>query len=437
MPEPRTAREAGVIGRAGAASGSGSGTERAASRLSWLRQPAGSVPLRIPDRVFWLGAIALAILGSLELAIAPFRQFIDFPQFWAAGRTVGTPALVDPGLHTAWEAANGLGLGWWVYPPGSAWLFVPFGFWSLAVGYWLHAAVMTGLVVVAAVLGARIYGLDRRVGLAVAFAWTPAMGSAIVGQNAMLGLVLALVAIEGLRRDDDLLAGLAVGLLLYKPTLALPLIGLLLLRRRWPALLVGLACAVGWYLAGVAAAAGDWQWPGRWVSIVGDYYTGDTAFNVARTISVPGLLQGHGAPAALTLGIGLVMVVLAIPRLVRAPIIEAGAGALLVGLAVSPHTLNYEGAMVLPALMWAIGNSATGISEPARTRLVLAAYLVAPIYLFAEAIGFSSLVFITFIGAAVWISGWRRIRTQDDEAGGGLIHVLQSRLRRGVRRAGP
>lgn len=391
---------------------------------------AAAVPLRLNRRVFWLAAIALAIIGSLELAIAPFRQFIDFPQFWAAGRTVGTPDLVDPGLHTAWQAANGLGLGWWVYPPGVAWLFVPFSLSSLAVGYWLHAVVMTGLVAVAAVVGSRIYGLDRRVGLAVAFAWTPCMGSAIVGQNAVLGLVLALVVIEGLRRDDDRLAGLALGLLLYKPTLALPLIGLLLLRRRWPALLLCLTCAAGWYLAGVAAAAGDWQWPGRWVSMVSDYYGFDTAFNVARTISVPGLLEGHGAPAVVAVTIGGVMTALAIPRLIRAPIVEAGAGALLVGVAISPHALNYEGAMVLPALMWVIGDSASGIAEPARTRLVVAAYLVAPIYLIAEGIGFSSLVFVTFIGAAVWISGWHRIRTGDDGSSRGVIGGLLGRFRR-------
>jgi hypothetical protein len=360
-----------------------------------------------------VGAIALGIVGALELAVAPFRQFIDFPQFWAAGRTVGTLDLFDPNLHAAWGQANDLGLSAWVYPPGSAWLFVPFGALPLAVGFWLHAAVMIGLVAAAGVLGARIYGLDRRVGLVAAFAWTPCLASAIVGQNAMLGLVLALLAIEGLQRDNDILAGLGVGLLLYKPTLALPLIGLLLLRRRWLALLVTLACAGGWYMAGVAAAAGDWQWPVRWVRILSDYSAGDAAFNVIRTISVPGLLEGHGAPSGAAWAIAVSMVALTIPRLIRAPLAEAGAGAVLVGLAVSPHSLNYEGAMVLPVLMWAMGDTTSGIAEPAKTRLIVAAYLVAPAYLISEGVGLSSLVFITFIGAAVWISGWQRIRTAD------------------------
>ena len=373
--------------------------------------PGGAVPLRVGRRTFWLGATALGILGAVELVLAPLKIYLDFPQFWAAGGTVGTVDLFDPSLHAAWGQARGIGLASWVYPPGFAWLYAPFGALPLAVGYWLHAAVMVGLVAAAGVLGARIYGLDRRVGLAAAFAWTPCLASAIFGQNAMLGLVLALVAIEGLRRDSDRLAGLGVGLLLYKPTLALPLIGLLLLRRRWGALLVTLACAGGWYVSGVAAAAGDWQWPVRWVTIVGDYYAGDTAFNVIRTISVPGLLEGHGAPAVVGGAIGLVMVALAIPRLIRAPLAEAGAGSVLVGLAVSPHALNYEGAMVLPILMWTMGDVARGIAEPARTRLIVAAYLIAPVYLIAEGIGLSSLVFVTFIGAAAWISGWQRIGT--------------------------
>ena len=85
-----------------------------------------------------------------------------------------------------------------------------------------------------------------------------------MGQNASLALVLALWAIDALRRDRALEAGLACGLMMYKPTLALPLIGLLVLRVRWRELVVVAAVLVAAYFVGVAAAAGDWQWPLSW-----------------------------------------------------------------------------------------------------------------------------------------------------------------------------
>jgi hypothetical protein len=382
-----------------------------APRRPGFRLPDAAVPLRIGRGRFWLCGIALGLFSALVIVGSPPCGFVDFPQFWAAGHTVGTPSLLDPARHMDWQSANGIRPGFFVYPAGSAWLFAPFAAVPLAVGFWLHAIVMTGLVAAAGILGARVYGLDRRVGLVAAFAWAPCMASAITGQNAALGLVLSLVAIEGLRRDDDGLAGLGVGLLLYKPTLAAPLIGLLLLRRRWRALLIVTAAAGAWYLAGVAAVAGDWSWPRQWLSVMGDYYAADTAGNVVRTISIPGLLQGHGVPSYVAWAVALAVVALAIPRLLRRPIAEAGAGACLIALAISPHALNYEGALVLPILMWALGATATGIAEPTRTRLVVAAYLVAPEYLVSETVGLSSLVVVTAVAAAIWISGWRRIET--------------------------
>jgi len=377
-----------------------------------LQLPA-AVPLRIPRRWFWLGTIALGLFGAVLIATSPFYGYIDFPFFWAGGRTVGTPALFDPALRAAWGHAHGIYLSPWVYPPGAAWLFVPFGLWPLDIAFWLHAATMVLLVAASGLLGARVYGLDGRVGLVMALAWTPCIASAIYGQNAPLALFLSLLTIEGLRRGSDSLAGLGAGLLLYKPTLALPLLGLLLLRRRGRALLVVAGCGAGWYFAGVAAAAGDWAWPGVWIGSVGGWYAPDTAHNIVRTISMPGVLQGFGVPAVAALGLGLVMIVLALPRLVRAPAAEAGAGAVLVGLVVSPHALNWEGALLLPVLLWALGTATSGISEPARTRLVVGAYLIAPESLMSETIGISSLAVVAVLGAGIWIAGaWRFERSR-------------------------
>jgi hypothetical protein len=372
-----------------------------------LPSPA-AIPLRIPERWFWPIGIGLGLLGVALIATSPFFGYLDFPQFWSVGRTVGTIDLLDPIRHMDWQTAHGVSPGYFVYPAGAAWLFVPFALSTIEVGFWLHAATMTALVAVAGLLGARIYGLDRRVGVVAAFAWMPCIDSAIVGQNAALGLVFALIAIEGLRRDSDVLAGLGVGLLLYKPTLAAPLIALLLLRRRWGASLIVVAGAAGWYLAGTVAAAGDWSWPGQWLAVLGDYYRVDTAANVIRAISLPGLLAGHGVPTAVAWAVGAVLAMVAVPRLIKSPMAEAGAGALLVGVVVSPHALNYEGALILPVLLWALGATRSGISEPARTRLIAAAYLIAPEYLISQTVGLSSLGLLATVAVVIWTAGlWR------------------------------
>jgi hypothetical protein len=365
------------------------------------RLPIRGIPLSIAPGRFWLWGVALSVIAAVSFVGSAPGNFVDFPQFWAAGRTVGTPDLVDLARHQDWQLAHGLPAGFFAYPPGTAWLFAPFAQLPLAAAFWIQAALMSCLVFAAGLVGARTFGLDRRVAVIAALAWTPCLGSAAMGQNTALALLLALVTIEGFRREDDVLAGVATGLLLYKPTLALPLIGVMILKRRWVALGLVSGFAAGWYVAGILAAAGDLWWPGHWLSGLGEYYTTDTLGNVNKTISIPGLLVGHGAAQWIGLALGAALVTIALPRLMRASIVEAGVGACLIGLVASPHSLNYEATLMLPAILWAVRSN--GLREPLRTRLACAAYLVAPTYLLSPTLGFSPLAILVIGCAAIWL----------------------------------
>jgi hypothetical protein len=286
----------------------------------------------------------------------------------------------------------------------------------MAAGFWLHAAAMTALVGLAGFLAGRTFGLQGRVGLIAAYAWGPCMVSVAFGQNAPLALLLVVLALEGLRRDSDALVGLGVGLLLYKPTVAIPLLVLLLLRRRWRALGVAALVAAGWYIASVAATAGDWMWPIHLLTALGVYYGPNTSFNAIRATSIPGVLVGNGAPPIVAWGLAAAVAVAAVPRLLRSPIVEAAAGACLVGLVVSPHSLNYEAALALPAILWTMGGTGTGIREPARTWLIVvycAAGLMILIGLWA---GLSSVGIAVLAMTFIWISGWQRLDTTRDTA---------------------
>jgi hypothetical protein len=257
-------------------------------------------------------------------------------------------------------------------------------------------------------VGARAFALDTRVALVATLAWAPTLAAAASGQNAPLGLLLAMIAINGLRGDRQIMAGLAVGAMLYKPTLALPMLALLLIRRQWTALLVAMAVAVGWYLLGVAGSAGDWMWPRDWLISTAPFFAADTWQNVNKTVALPGLLMGHNVPSVVAYGAAAAVVVAALPRLLRSPIAEAGAAACLIGVVVSPHSLQYEAVMVLPLILWAAGGTGAGIAEPWRTRLLVPAYLAAQFYVITTQAGVSIFAVITFAAAAIWITGWHR-----------------------------
>jgi hypothetical protein len=383
----------------------------------------GPIPLRLAPRRFWLWMVGLSAMSAILVVGAPWNGYVDFPQFWYAGKLVGSPDLLDPARQRAWEVAHGLSTWDFLYPPGTAWLYAPLRELPLAAAFWVHAAVIGLIGIAAGFVGARAFDLDNRVAIVATLAWTPTLAAAACGQNAPLAMLLALVAIGGLRRDRGVVAGLAVGAMLYKPTLALPMFALLVLRRQWSALFVAMAVAAGWYLLGVAGSAGDWMWPRDWLTLTAPFFAADTWQNVNKTVALPGLLMGHGVPSVVAYAAAAAVVAAALPRLLRSPIAEAGAAACLIGIVVSPHSLQYEAVMVLPLLLWAAGGTGSGIAEPWRTRLLVAAYLVAQLYILTPFAGVSVFAAITFGATAIWITGWQRLegtpRTPADVPAGG------------------
>jgi hypothetical protein len=376
--------------------------------FGWPALRQEDVPIRVSLGRFRLWGLGLVAMSAAVIMGSPANGFIDFPQFWVTGRLVGTSLLLDAPGRAAWELARGIKVDYFLYLPGAAWAVGPLANLPVDVAFWVYAAVLIAAACLAAAIGARAYRLDLRVALLATLAWPPILGSAALGHNEDIGLLLALLAIWALSRDRDGLAGIAVALLLYKPTLALPLLGLLLLRRRWVALGVVVLALVPWYLISVLAAAGDWQWPIHLANGISTWYGADANQNTDKAVSVVGLLIGMHLPSWLCYGVGGLFLLVGLPRLVRAPIPEAGAGALVLGLVVSPHALNYEAVMLLPIMLWAAGRIGTGLAEPWRTRLVVPAYPLAFGYILSPSIGLSSLVIITAAAAVVWIAGWQR-----------------------------
>ena len=381
-------------------------TATAASARPWpFRTKLGPVPL--PPKRVRLWAVAVATIGLVPIDTAIVNGGGDWPAFWSAGATVGTPNLVDPARHAAWQAAHGLPNAYffWLYPPPDAYLWWPFAQFPMAIGFVANTVLMLGLVAIAGLLLTRIFDLAPDVALLVAFAWTPATAPAIIGQNAPLALVLALLAIDALRRDRVLEAGLACGLLMYKPTLALPLLGVLVLRARWRELIVVAAVLVAAYFVGVAATAGDWQWPTTWWTQAQPLLAEDLARNADKAISIPGVIgRLAGLPWWIPDLIAGAIVLLSLRGLRRAPIAEAGAAACLLALAVGPRVWGYEAGLMLPILAWAI---AGGLSEPWRTRLIFLAIPMGLLWLVSYYTVVSGVALLVAAATAIWLWRWR------------------------------
>jgi Glycosyltransferase family 87 len=335
------------------------------------------------DRLARIG-FALALAWVLLAAFYVRGSGDDWRIFWNAGHSVGSGAIITA-AHFA-------------YTPGAAWILWPFAQLTLAEGYFLYVAIMIAMAVGAAWLATKLYGLSFALAALMAFAWTPFTIAICLGQNSPVALICVTLAIVAFVRRDQVLAGLAVGLLLYKPSDAVPMIFLLCICKQWRSLGIVAICGIAWYLLS-AAATSDWLWPGAYTKMLTELYRSDVATNADYAISVPTLLTRLGAPALVGWIAGAAILVGSAPLLLRVRRLEAASVVPLIGVAASPHAWGYEAILALPAL-WL----ATSRLNSLRATLLLAAYAVAPLYLYARPLHFDALAIPILGGTACWFA---------------------------------
>ncbi len=302
----------------------------------------------------WL--VSAAVAAWLPLLGVPLRGWLDFSAFYAAGSLAFTRAVTDLAPITAFQAERGLPITPFVYPAGMALPYALLAALPYGIAAALHAAVMAGLLVLAAVVWSDIVGLPRRWVVLGALAWAPAAAGVASGQNSSAALLLLVLATGALVRQRDAAAGALGGLLAYKPQLAAPVAGLLLLRGRWRALgWLAAACLVQYGL-GVIATGGRLDWPVGWLASVRAYQEADLLANGWQAISLPGLAARAGLvtgmPWLVLVGYAVagVVVVACLPALRRAAWPDAMALAAALGLLISPHAWVYDATLLLPAL---------------------------------------------------------------------------------------
>jgi Glycosyltransferase family 87 len=308
----------------------------------------------------------------------------DWKIFWNAGHHVGNAALLTAS-HFA-------------YTPAAAWLLWPLAHLSLAAGYFAYVALMLAATVTAAWLASRLYALSLPVAALMALAWGPLTIAVCLGQNSPFALLLVTLSIFAIVRSDEPLAGIAVGLLLYKPSDAVPLLFLLLILKQWRSIGIAAICAAGWYVLS-ASATSDWLWPVPYAHMLAGLYRSDDTMNADFAISVPTILARLGAPTLLAWAAGAAILVASTPFLLRVSRLEAASIVPLIGLAASPHAWGYEAVLALPAL-WLMATR----FNPARAAIIAVAYAIAPIYLLARQLHFDALAVPVLGGVTIWFA---------------------------------
>jgi hypothetical protein len=211
-------------------------------------------------------------------------------------------------------------------------------------------------------------------------------------------MLLAFVTIYALVRKRPVLAGCAVGLMLFKPSIALAFLLLLLVRREWRSVAATAVIGVAWYVAGVSATQGDWAWPLDYAHMIGGYFAQDFSRYAIAGMTLPAMLMRVGMPPLGASMAGALLFATALPFLRRASVLEAASMTGLLALAASPHAWGYDAALALPALVFAMA----ALQEPVRTRAIVVAYVLGALQVFMTIEFAVNPLSIVIIGGAVW-----------------------------------
>lgn len=241
--------------------------------------------------------IAKAVVLSQLATAGGARELTDFDVFHVAAQMVwrGEAAQAYAAV-TMTEAqrslANGVGLLPWAYPPQFMLAIAPLGKLSLGLAAFVFLALP---------LAAFLFVLKRLAGPDFGFALlasAPALLiNVLIGQNGYLSGALigwaCLLLLKGEGRG-----GLPLGLMIFKPHLAIPFAVEALAARRWRVVAVALATVAVTSLV-ATLAFGPAIWPAFRTGVAEtSAFLASGAFPLFRMVSVYAFVRSLGAPAS-------------------------------------------------------------------------------------------------------------------------------------------
>lgn len=228
-------------------------------------------PFSVETRPFFFAwCICLVVLELAGVGIARTRAPLDFKEFYAAGYLLRTnPShLYDVTLQHQAEQAATLNAGFipFYHPSYETLLYAPFALLSYRSAYLAFIAfnmllLMAAFLAVRPVFSSIIPVCQPRPGL-MFFVFVPVLMAVIVGQDAILSLLIYCLTWQQLKLGKDARAGCFLALGLFKFPIVLPIALLIAVWRGWRFTFGFIAASVGVVLLCIAVAgpAGTMQY---------------------------------------------------------------------------------------------------------------------------------------------------------------------------------
>ena len=224
------------------------GLSIAAVEISYLRSITG--PLMPGTKHVVTGDYLGLLTGAQMLAEGHGRLLYDLDVQWV--------------VHTRLVGAELPAWQFYVYPPLFAVLARPLAQLPFVTGFYLYGAAMFvfglvgGLVLVRVVPRVARGRLDAATLIVLALTFHPMVRTMFGGQTTVLTWAVITGALWALQTRRQILAGILIGVLSYKPQYVPLLFVALVLSRSWVAAGVAAAVTVAHYLLGAAVVGVDW-----------------------------------------------------------------------------------------------------------------------------------------------------------------------------------
>jgi hypothetical protein len=381
-------------------------------RSSW-RRLAGAV------------AVALALAFVISLAsgtgarTATGRLGGDYPAFYAAGRLVTSSQrhdMYDASVQATSQAGlfaepTNDGVLYFAYPPHAALLYAPLSHLPYRMSYAVHTLLMVGAALAALALIRPLLPAiytDFAVVAVAAVSFYPLYRAITGGQNTALTLLLLAGSWRAVHDRNDLTAGVLLGLLMFKPQFAVPLLALHLIARRGKVVMAAAVTTLVCYAIDVALLGPVWLT--RWLDSVRAFTRLDAQVNRRNAISFIGAtdtLFGVGNSAGRAVGGLLAAATAAVlawmwwrgERAALAwPMPAAFAGVVLI----SPHAMFYDAGLLIVPILALV---ASGERRAARAAIVL--WVAAFLDVFKGALGLTPLFAVTVATFVVIVAASR------------------------------
>lgn len=356
-------------------------------------------------------ALLVTALSGSGSTTAAGRLGGDHVEFYGAGKMVldgHLDVLYEPEAQRAAQApyaGDDGGFLYFGYPPHVAVLYAPLAAIPFRVSWVVTTTLMVGATVGALAVLRPVVGVLRTAWwpcLALSLTFVPLFVGVGLGQNTGVSLLLIAAAWRLLHDDREAAAGVALGLLLFKPQLAIPLLVFVAAAGRWRA--IGAAALVGAATWVAGAAILGVGWVGTWLDGLSAFGEIDRASNAANAVSILGIADAltDGATPARAIAVLIDLALVSAVALLwhrRAGHDLSGAVAVAVPAAVllAPHALYYDaGLIVLTGLV-------VLTRAPRSLPLVLGAWVLGLGQVLGSTLGLTP---VTLAVVAALVGGW-------------------------------